>query len=141
MILYNQSGEALHMLEEDWWQLCESAKRYGWKPAGTQPPPLRLDIDRPERSPAKPWNHDYRLPQGQTVLRQDARALAAALRGVNELALSTLLEEFIDFCERGGFILCPESEMPLNALERSVREADKPIRRRVRDAQTTSLKP
>jgi hypothetical protein len=141
VILYNQSGEGFQMLEEDWWHLCDAARQNGWKPAGTAPPPIRLDIDSPERSPEVPWNQDYRLPQGQTVLRHDASALAAALRQVDEIALFTLLDEFIAFCERGGFILCPEPDMPLDALAKSLREAGEPVQRVHHLLPTTSSKP
>ena len=137
MILYNQSGEAFQIIEEDWQDLCEAAKGHGWQPGGTAPPPIRLDIDRLEPAPQEPWNHDYRVPQQQTVLRHDAKAMAAALRQVDEQARFTLREAFIEFCSRGGFILCPEPETSLHALEKSVRAAEEPLIHKNRTLQTT----
>jgi hypothetical protein len=127
VILYNQSGEVFAIFQEDWWEFCETAQRHGWKPAGTERPPIRLDIDHSDPSPQEPWNHDYRVPQQQTVLRHDAKALAAALRRVDDPGRLIVRKAFIDFCDRGGFILCAGSETPLGILEKSIREAGEPV--------------
>jgi hypothetical protein len=44
-----------------------------------------------------------------------------------------LLEDFINFSETGGFILCPDSEMPLHNLNSALRAAGEPVRQ-VRDS-------
>ena len=139
VILYNQSGESFLIFEQDWWELCETAEAHGWKPAGTAQPPIRLDIDNPDRFPQEAWDHDYRVPQQQTVLRHDARAMAAALRLVEDPERFTLREAFIDFCGRGGFILCPEARMDLHSLERSIRDAPDPRLRTSLDREKSYL--
>jgi hypothetical protein len=141
VILYNQSAEAFHIFEEDWRELCETAKRHGWQPAGTARPPISLDIDSSEHVPEEPWNQEYRVPQQQTVMRHDARALAAALRHVDEPVQVTLREAFINYCERGSFMLCPEPQMALDAPEQSVREAEEPALRKARILQTAPFLP
>lgn len=53
---------------QTWTKALELAKLYGWKPMGTRHPDCKVD-----------WLGTYSTSDGQTVLRQDAFLLAAAL--------------------------------------------------------------
>ncbi|MCL5742790.1 MAG: hypothetical protein M1541_02510 [Acidobacteria bacterium] len=104
MNLYNQVGECYPIAAEEWEKLLAVARKNGWKAAGTQPPPRRFTLD-PLPSERKPWDGSYARPEGQTVTRRDAEALAAALEHV-----SGRHARFLRFCRQGGFLICSTEE-------------------------------
>jgi hypothetical protein len=63
---------------QTWTKALELARLYGWKPMGTHHPDCRVD-----------WLGTYSTNDGQTVLRQDAFLIAAAL----EKSLKNISEE------------------------------------------------
>lgn len=77
MTLFSHLGAELSLGREQWDELLRLATAAGWKPQGTQRPPVRFDGPEPE------WNGDYARPEGQTVSRTDAAALAHALENTS----------------------------------------------------------
>lgn len=85
-----------------WFELTFIAEKYGWKPAGTKEPTYYRGT--------VPWDGQFRFPDGQTVLADDAHALAETLREVlfrtTTLIRSDMVSEIrklIKFCEKGEF--------------------------------------
>jgi hypothetical protein len=114
-----------------WWLARHLAERFGWRPAGPQPPE-DWDTERP-------WSGEYTGNSGQRVTALDAAGLAAGLRAAvaspafdslvtafgaafrGQLAAASTatitltadpfppdewrqaLQEFAAFCERGAF--------------------------------------
>ncbi|MEX2264225.1 MAG: hypothetical protein WD696_19885 [Bryobacteraceae bacterium] len=133
LILYDPLGRSLLLDAEDWRELLDAALHQGWQPAGTAQPPLPFDVDRTDPTPAKSWDRNYRSPQGQTVLRHDAKAMAAALRRAPQGWTDRFVyKAFIAFCEQGSFLLCEADKIPMGtqlvrlgeALEGAVRESE-----------------
>ena len=74
--LFNQSTTISRKLSRQFWKkTLELARMYGWRPMGTQAPSYhdsnRLNAD---------WHGTYMSNEGQTVLREDAIAMAEALQ-------------------------------------------------------------
>jgi hypothetical protein len=67
---------------QTWTKALELARLYGWKPMGTRHPDCKVD-----------WLGMYSTNDGQTVLRQDAFLLAAAL----EKSLKDISEQYPKF--------------------------------------------
>lgn len=105
--------------------MLETSLRHGWKPAGTSRPPLRLDLDVVDQTPERPWDGSYRSPLGQIVLRQDAKAMAAALRRAlsHRVKFSEAGKAFVNFCEQGGFILSVDKEAAMGEQLANLRKA------------------
>jgi len=68
--LTSDSGDDFDFGYVGWSFVLELARRYGWKPQGTEPPE---DLDASE------WEGEYESSDGQRVTAEDARALAGAL--------------------------------------------------------------
>jgi hypothetical protein len=132
--LCSESGEDTGFGYVGWSMVLELARRYGWKPQGTEPPE---GMDDPST-----WEGEYESSDGQRVTAADAEALADALTlAVNgpklhetvlrmderdreqvrkqlgpELAASYVgvkdfqeyresLREFVEFCRKGAFCI------------------------------------
>jgi hypothetical protein len=65
------AGDSLHTSHMMWSFVLNLAERYGWHPAGTEPPA--------ELEPGEKWLGDYDTNDGQKVTTDDALALAKAL--------------------------------------------------------------
>jgi len=110
VFLYNRLGDCFSFSTARWEEVLANANAYGWKAAGTLPPPARFDLDvsRPE---TVTWDGNYTRPLGQTVSPDDAAALAAAV----ERALTFTAEwkvnpgsrqrAFASFCRQRGFLV------------------------------------
>lgn len=104
MNLYNQVGECYPITVKEWEKLLALARKNGWKPAGTQAPPRRLTlVPNPLLQP--PWDGAYSRPEGQTISRRDAEALAAALERI-----SARYARLVRFCGCGGILICSTEE-------------------------------
>jgi hypothetical protein len=124
-------GSVVGLTSIGWWLARGLAERFGWRPAGTEPPD---DWDA-----GRPWDGSYTGNSGQLVAAPDARRLAVGLRvalaapefgelvgefeaekrrQLASASTSTLrltlrpsapegwrqsLEEFAAFCDRGAF--------------------------------------
>lgn len=116
MILYHATGAAFIIDSSRWGQALDLARRHGWRPAGTLPPPADF-----EKEPAQPWPAAYDTPLGQEVTRADAaclaQSLARALPAVPDPALRAACEGLALFGSRGGFIVCSSPEDAGGLLE------------------------
>jgi hypothetical protein len=84
-----------------WAKALELAQSYGWRPQGTRPP-SHLDLYQLEAE----WDGRYATNDGQTVKREDALALAAALeRSLDDIPGDNLP---IDW----GSMFQPEDDLP-----------------------------
>ncbi len=101
VILYHPDGESLQLSDGEWNQLLENAKAGGWKPAGTLPPPIDLEHARDR------WSGSYNPVIGQTVTRNDAKALADSLTNFGPVIDQTILRA-AQFAAASGFIVCAD---------------------------------
>jgi len=102
---------------ETWQRILEQARKWGWQPQATLPPPISFD-PQPEAAQGQPWRGDYLPAMGQTIRESDTRALAAALSEIpfEELATQQLqladVRLVLNLCRgEGGLIIspvCPE---------------------------------
>lgn len=115
VVLYHPSGEALAMEAERWRAALRAAEDAGWRPSGTRPPPRRLGSEKTQG-----WAGGYAEPQGQEVVRDDARALSEALARSGHGESEPLRR----FAARAGFIVCAAHSLTLEllALSRSCGE-------------------
>jgi hypothetical protein len=110
MDLYGAGGE-LHWSSEGWGKLLSLARRYGWRPMGTEPPRCDRDgvsedvIAAENAETAAAWDGDYYCNNFQTVNARDARNLADALeRALPEFPRDRpALQRFIAYCRAGAF--------------------------------------
>lgn len=73
--LFNQSTTISRRISRQFWKkTLELARMYGWQPMGTHPP-SHHDVELLNAE----WHGTYLSNEGQTVLREDAIALAEAL--------------------------------------------------------------
>lgn len=87
-------------------ELLLLAHKYGWNPAGTEPP-LFAGADSIQR-PDPDWDGNYVTNDFQSVNQEDAISLAAGLeRGGTQKDGHTecLRMELIAFCRQGGFCI------------------------------------
>lgn len=106
MRLFNQVGESFDLSAGEWNEVLVTAERFGWRPRGTSRPAVSWD------SPASgPWQGDYRDPQGQIVIRDDATRLAEALdASINasypfQWIAKPRARQFFEFCSTGPFLI------------------------------------
>lgn len=117
IVLYNVFGKTFEIEPDAWGKILSLAREHGWQPAGTMPPPARLDL-RQECCPARPWEGAYAPAEGQEVSREDALSLAEALeiaglsRRISPLGKDRLMPRLAAFCRRGGFLICRLSDSP-----------------------------
>ena len=117
----------------NWWawgEIWDLARRYGWKPLGTEGPgEYGEDVVPPSWSyyyqKIEDWNGSYFSNGGQAVKSKDAQNMAGALRlALIEMQKSResrhpedsgtdaddslpfdLVQQFVDFCQKGRFYL------------------------------------
>ena len=98
-------SEAMHMLDAQqavWQDALRIARRAGWTPAGTKPPPAEAG------GSDETWGYwDYSSPMGQEVTAQDACALGDALeRGAAEAGEPGRFAQIVELCRTsGGFVI------------------------------------
>ena len=110
VVLYNRLSNCMSFSNEGWIEVLSNATRYGWKAGGTLPPPAPFDPHSPT-SESITWDGNYSRPLGQTVVPEDATALAAAV----ERALAqgapwnfnhaSVLQALTAFCRQRGFLV------------------------------------
>lgn len=92
-----QNDTDFHCNIHGWGILIDLGMQYGWKPAGTQPPP-----DYKGK-----WDGSYGLNMGQVVTAEDAKAWAMAVKQhqtkPNDFYTASRLQEFCDMCLEGSF--------------------------------------
>ena len=103
MVLYGVAGRALPISSSEWIGALSTALRFGWKPAGTLPPPIAM-----ETGFVAQWDGSYEKPLGQAVARQDAAALATSLAAAAINQAGAAFEPLIALCRRSGFVVCEE---------------------------------
>ena len=117
LILENERGKRLYVTEKQWRNALRIARRYGWKPMGTQP---NIEyLKKRSRDPeggydtgvldelVKSWNGSYLTGEDQTVTYADALNISFALEeAVKRGEYSNGdIPDMISFCKMGGFSL------------------------------------
>jgi len=127
MRLYHSAGECFEIGATEWEECLRVARDFGWTPAGTARPPVRLDAGDPGR-----WNGAYEGSAGQTVVRKDAAAFGLALMKGVEMrhpfyeTAAVKVKEFASFCLSGSFVISdepavqPDLALQLTALHQAV---------------------
>lgn len=97
LILYRPDGEPLPLEECLWSAALETARGFGWGPAGTLAPPRELG-----RQVREIWRGEYAVAAGQEMRRVDAVqfSLALARSGREEFA------KLREFSRSSGFLIC-----------------------------------
>ena len=119
-----QSKDFLCINGYTWCNLMALAFQYGWEPLGTDKPGLRGEIEEYWRD--KDWDGGYSTNDSQVVKPEDARNIAKALElalidmqkaqaseqsevndksAENHILPFGLVERFIDFCQKGAFLI------------------------------------
>jgi hypothetical protein len=109
--LRNRTGETLILSGGHWAVYLTLAEAYGWKPAGTSPPP--------SHPLGEAWSGRYDSSDGQTVDDADAKFLARVLHAAAVSAqLGTALSDVIAYIERqvenAGTPIPPQMRMAPN---------------------------
>jgi len=110
VFLYNRLSDCMSFSSAGWKEVLAKASMYGWKAAGTLPPPRRFDLDS-SASETLTWDGNYSRPVGQTVLPEDASALAAAVERALTLGArwklnhTSALHALTSFCQQRGFLV------------------------------------
>jgi hypothetical protein len=117
LTLENERGRRLYVTEQQWRNILRTARRYGWKPMGTQP---SIDyLQKRTKNPdggydaemldelIKNWNGSYLTGESQVVTYADALNISFALeeavkRGEHK---NSDIDDMISFCKMGGFSL------------------------------------
>lgn len=105
LILYRPDGQPLLLEESLWISALETAREFGWRPAGTLAPPGELAVAR-----RTSWHGEYATAAGQEVRRADAAQFSLALARSGEAQFAKLRE----FSRSSGFLICaPVAGWPL----------------------------
>jgi len=104
-----------------WSETLATARKSGWRPAGTQAPAAAFDLGI-AASAGMPWDDCYDRPEGQVVGHGDAQLLARAIQAASagmaagEAAKSLDAWEIAQFCAMGSFLICaaPAVTLPNN---------------------------
>jgi hypothetical protein len=113
MDLLNLQGQRLAIEGDQWRELLEIAREFGWQPGGTQAPPIQFDpVD--SQAQFQTWKGGYLQPCGQVVTRRDAASLANAIEAAslppNPFQSNSLLNlsEAVDFFRTGPFLVAED---------------------------------
>jgi hypothetical protein len=106
--LYNKHGDYFRANAESWRSLLNTAKKHGWKPAGTLAPEFNEGGDTSDFDKAK-WAGGYFTNDFQRVSDDDARNIAAALRKAFETDKFSheewYIRHFVAYCQNGSFVI------------------------------------
>lgn len=122
-----ERGGDFHWNWSGWESILKTGEAYGWQPMGTELHPIEFEEGEPfpDKETIDQWDGSYCWNAWQTVVQEDARNLAAALRlyleelrqrGAEDSAGPDArdsagskglrsLEEFITLCEAGAFVI------------------------------------
>ena len=105
VVLYDRLGNSFCFSSSAWQEVLTGARRCGWEPRGTIPPPRQWELQGTE-SARIPWDGNYSRPAGQTVLAEDAESLGHAIEmGLAPDSGDQALGDFVAFCRQRGFLI------------------------------------